>query len=78
MWIIKKQKKVALWNKSRFENKILKSEQGTTRKYMSHDDKRGFQHKIIIYDTSLNTGLANKTKESRPVGSWLHAPIYET
>jgi hypothetical protein len=29
---------------------------------MSHDDKRGFQHKIIIYDTSLNTDLPTKPK----------------
>ena len=29
---------------------------------MSHDDKRGFQHKIIIYDTSLNTGPPIKPK----------------
>jgi len=32
-----------------------------------HDDKRGFQHKIIIYDTSLNTGLP--TKPNNPVQS---------
>jgi hypothetical protein len=45
------------FGETRAVGKVVSSEQRTTQKYTSHDDKRGFQHKIIIYDTSSNIGL---------------------